>query len=67
MNLLIRASFPVKVHLMNQELKVYYMVYFIVISQEIYETKTYFKKSKRVISSKNFNKETLEKLFTQFI
>ncbi len=52
---------------MNQELKVYYMVYFIVISQEIYETKTYFKKSKRVISSKNFNKETLEKLFTQFI
>ncbi len=41
--------------------------YFIVISQEIYESKPYFKKSKRVISSKNFNKETLEKLFTQFI
>ena len=41
--------------------------YFIVISQEVYDSKSYFKKSKRVISSKDFNKETLQKLFSKFI
>ncbi len=41
--------------------------YFVVVSQEVYESHSYFKKNKRVISSKNFNKEFLEKLFNQFI
>lgn len=41
--------------------------YFIVVSQEMYDSQSYFKKNKRVISSKNFNAESLRKLFSQFI
>lgn len=41
--------------------------YFVVVAQEVYDSHSYFKKNKRVISSKNFNKEFLEKLFNQFI
>ena len=41
--------------------------YFIVVSQEIYDSQPYLKKNKRVISSSNFNKKTLQKLFCQFI
>lgn len=41
--------------------------YYVVVAQEIYDSKQYFKKNGRVISSKNFNKETLEKLFKKFI
>ena len=41
--------------------------YYVVVAQEVYESKQYFKKNKRVISSKNFNTETLRKLFTQFV
>lgn len=41
--------------------------YFVVVSQEMYDTNSYFKKNKRVISSNNFNKENLRKLFSQFI
>lgn len=41
--------------------------YFVVVAQEIYDSQPYLKKSKRVISSKNFNAITLKKLFEQFI
>ena len=41
--------------------------YFIVVAQEVYDSHPHLKKSKRVISSKNFNATTLRKLFTQFI
>ena len=41
--------------------------YYVVVAQEIYDSKQYFKKNGRVISSKNFNKESLKKLFNKFI
>ena len=41
--------------------------YYIVVAQEVYDSQQYFKKNKRVISSKNFNAETLRKLFNQFV
>lgn len=41
--------------------------YYVVVAQEVYDSKQYFKKNGRVISSKNFNKETLRKLFQKFI
>lgn len=41
--------------------------YYVVVSQEVYDSKQYFKKNGRVISSKNFNKEALRKLFKKFI
>ncbi len=41
--------------------------YFVVVSQEVYDSYTYFRKNKRVISSKNFNGEYLKKMFSQFI
>ena len=41
--------------------------YFVVVSQEMYESQDYFKKNKRVISSKNFNKDNLQKIFSQYI
>lgn len=41
--------------------------YYVVVAQEIYDSKQYFKKNGRVISSKNFNAESLRKLFKKFI
>lgn len=41
--------------------------YYVVVAQEIYDSKQYFKKNGRVISSKNFNKESLRKLFNKFV
>lgn len=41
--------------------------YYVVVAQEIYDSKQYFKKNGRVISSKNFNDESLRKLFNKFI
>lgn len=41
--------------------------YYVVVSQELYDSNQYFKKNGRVISSKNFNKENLRKLFNKFI
>lgn len=36
--------------------------HYVVVAQEIYEAKEYLRNNERVISSKNFNKETLNKL-----
>ena len=41
--------------------------YYVVVAQELYESKQYFKKNGRVISSKNFNKDNLIKLFNKYI
>lgn len=41
--------------------------YYVVVAQEVYDSKQYFKKNGRVISSKNFNEETLRKLFQKFV
>lgn len=41
--------------------------YYVVVAQEVYDSKKYFKKNGRVISSKNFNIESLRKLFKKFI
>lgn len=41
--------------------------YYVVVAQEVYDNHDYFKNNKRVISSKNFNAETLRKLFRAFI
>ena len=41
--------------------------YFIVVSQEMYNSQSYFKKNKRVISSENFNADNLRKLFSQYV
>lgn len=41
--------------------------YYVVVAQEVYNNHDYFKNNKRVISSKNFNVETLRKLFRNFI
>lgn len=41
--------------------------YYVVVAQDIYDSKQYFKKNRRVISSKNFNAESLRKLFQKFI
>lgn len=41
--------------------------YYVVVSQEVYDSHDYFKNNKRVISSKNFNADTLRKLFRNFI
>ena len=41
--------------------------YYVVVAQEVYESKQYFRKNGRVISSKNFNKESLTKLFNKFV
>lgn len=41
--------------------------YYVVVAQEVYDSKQYFKKNGRVISSKNFNEESLRKLFKKFI
>jgi len=41
--------------------------YYVVVSQELYDSNQYFKKNGRVISSKNFNRENLKKLFNKFI
>lgn len=40
--------------------------YYVVVSQEVYDNHNYFKNNKRVISSKNFNAESLRKLFRNF-
>ena len=41
--------------------------YYVVVSQELYDSNQYFKKNGRVISSKNFNRENLKKLFNKYI
>lgn len=41
--------------------------YYVVVAQDVYDSKQYFKKNGRVISSKNFNAESLRKLFQKFI
>ena len=41
--------------------------YYVVVAQEVYDSKQYFKKNGRVISSRDFNKETLRKLFNKFV
>lgn len=41
--------------------------YYVVVAQEVYDSKQYLKKNRRVISSKNFNIESLRKLFKKFI
>ena len=41
--------------------------YYVVVSQELYDSNQYFKKNGRVISSKNFTRENLKKLFNKFI
>ena len=40
--------------------------YYVVVAQEVYDNHDYFKNNKRVISSKNFNAESLRKLFRNF-
>ena len=41
--------------------------YYVIIAQEVYDSKQYFQKNGRVISSKNLDAEKLRKLFKKFV